>query len=88
MEHDFIDRYSRIDSFMSRLDPRVKIVGLAALMVCIVSTAPAALPAFAVYGAILLVLTRLSGIPVAVTPKKDAGRRALHPDDRPLHTVF
>lgn len=70
MEHDFIDRYSRIDSFMSRLDPRVKIVGLAALMVCIVSTGPTALPAFAVYGAILLVLTRLSGIPAAVILKR------------------
>jgi cobalt/nickel transport system permease protein len=70
MEHDFLDKYSRIESFLSRLDPRVKIVSFMTLMVCIVSTDPTAFAAFAIYGTLLTVLTRLSGIPFIDVLKK------------------
>jgi cobalt/nickel transport system permease protein len=64
MEHDFIDKYSRVESFLSRLDPRIKVVSLLAFTVCLVSTEPTAYRAFAVYGFILAVLTVLSRIPI------------------------
>jgi cobalt/nickel transport system permease protein len=63
MEHDFIDKYSRTGSVLSRLDPRIKVVSLLAFTVCLVSTDPTSHRAFAVYGLVLAVLTALSGIP-------------------------
>lgn len=64
MEHDFIDKYSRTESFLSRLDPRIKVMSLLIFIVCLVSTDPMAYRAFAVYGFILAVLTALSRIPI------------------------
>jgi len=52
-----------VDSFLSRLDPRIKVVSLLAFIVCLVSTNPSAYGAFAVYGSTLAVLTVLSRIP-------------------------
>jgi len=64
MEHDFIDKYSRTGSYLSRLDPRIKVVSLLTFVVCLVSTDPTACRAFIVYGLILAVLIALSRIPI------------------------
>jgi len=65
MEHDFIDKYSRTESFLSRLDPRIKMISLLLFIVCVVTTDPEAFHAFAVYGLLLAVLAGLSRIPIA-----------------------
>lgn len=65
MEHDFIDKYSRRESFLNRLDPRIKIVSLLFFIVCVVTTDPEAFHAFAAYGLLLAVLAALSRIPIA-----------------------
>lgn len=63
MEHGFIDKYSRTESFLSHVDPRVKVISLLAFIVCVVSTDFRFYSTFTLYGLILAVLTFLSRIP-------------------------
>lgn len=75
MEHAFLDEYSGNGSFLSRLDPRIKIFCTALFMACILSTdpgSPAAVRSFALYGLLLGVLTAFSRIPLGFILKRTA----------------
>jgi cobalt/nickel transport system permease protein len=63
MKHDFIDKYSDSDSFLHRLDPRVKVLSVTAAIIAIVSEPRGDLSAFPVYFALIIVLTVISNLP-------------------------
>ena len=60
MKHEFIDRYSGLDSVLHRLDPRVKLI-LALLFLVLISTTRhmAVLPLYAVVIAALMAVSRV-----------------------------
>src|ERR1035437_2874631 len=64
MNHSFIDEHSHIDSMLSRLDPRVKIVSIVVFLVFIIFTRPDAFLSFSLYGLLILLLIGISKIPV------------------------
>ncbi|OPY89536.1 MAG: Nickel transport protein NikQ [Syntrophaceae bacterium PtaU1.Bin231] len=64
MNHAYIDEYSRIDSFINRLDPRIKIVSLLAFVLFVISSKPDAVLGYALYGMLAALLVALSGIPL------------------------
>ena len=64
MKHDYIDKYSDIDSFLHRRDPRVKIISFVASVVFIVLSNPEAYISFAMYGCLVAILILLSKIPL------------------------
>jgi cobalt/nickel transport system permease protein len=63
VQHYFIDRYSQIDSFIHRLDPRIKLIVFPGLILFIIFTPPSAYLGFAAYGLFILGLILLSRIP-------------------------
>jgi cobalt/nickel transport system permease protein len=64
MKHDYIDKYSDIDSFLHRRDPRVKIISFVASVVFIVLSNPEAYISFAMYGCLIAIFILLSKIPL------------------------
>lgn len=64
MEHSYIDEYSRIKSFIHNLEPRIKLISFFALIVSIIFTRPAAMPAFGAYAMLIFLLVFLSKIPL------------------------
>jgi cobalt/nickel transport system permease protein len=64
VNHSFIDQHSHIDSTLSRLDPRTKIVSFFAFIFFIIFTSPDSTLSFALYGLLLIVLILLSQIPL------------------------
>ncbi len=64
MRHDFIDRYSRLDSPVHALDPRAKALGFFALIVACVTTPPRAWWPFCLYAAVVLVIATASRLPL------------------------
>jgi len=70
MQHSFIDKYSDIESFIHRLDPRVKIITAIFLVISIVFTSPTAFLAFALYALVIAVLLFLSKIPMGYVFRK------------------
>lgn len=63
MKHSFLDRYSDIDSFIHRLDPRTKVITTFAFILVVVLTPPTGWQAFALYFAIIAGLVLISKIP-------------------------
>lgn len=63
MKHSFLDRYSDIDSFIHRLDPRTKVITTFAFILVMVLTPPTGWQAFALYFAIIAGLVLISKIP-------------------------
>jgi cobalt/nickel transport system permease protein len=63
MKHSFLDRYSDLDSFIHRLDPRTKVITTFAFILLVVLTPPTGWQAFALYFAIIAGLVLLSRIP-------------------------
>ncbi len=63
MKHAYIDEYSDIDSYIHRLDPRIKIISLFAFILFVIFTRPTSFIAFALYGVLIAVLFLLSKIP-------------------------
>lgn len=64
MNHSFIDEHSNIESPLSRLDPRVKIVGFVGLVVCIALTGRQSFSAYFLYGILVAALAVVSRIPL------------------------
>jgi len=64
MKHAFLDEYSHLDSPVHRLDPRAKLVGMAALIVVCVTTPPDLYAAFAVYLGLEIAILVLSRLPL------------------------
>jgi cobalt/nickel transport system permease protein len=70
MHHSFIDEHSHIDSLLSRLDPRIKIISFFAFVFFIIFTAPDSTLSFVLYGLLLLILIVLSKIPMVYILKR------------------
>lgn len=70
MHHSFIDEHSHIDSLLSRLDPRVKIVSFAVLLFFIALTKPGCLLCFMLYGLLVFILIGISKIPLHYIVKR------------------
>jgi len=63
LKHDFIDRYSRLESPVHALDPRAKIIALFVIIIACVLTPPAEWWAFAVYAALVMIIVNASRLP-------------------------
>ena len=63
MKHSFIDEHSNIESVISRLDARIKVLSFLGMIVCIVLTGREAFTTFALYGAMVLLLAVFSRVP-------------------------
>lgn len=63
MEHSFIDRYSNLDSFIHKLDPRTKLLTTLAFVIVVVVTPPTRWQAFACYFMLIIGLFLLSKLP-------------------------
>jgi len=63
MKHDYIDKYSDLDSFLHHRDPRVKVISIVASIVFIVLNNPESYISFALYGCFVAILILLSNIP-------------------------
>ncbi len=63
MRHDFIDRYSRLESPVHALDPRAKTVAFLVLIVVCVTTPPAEWWAFAIYAGLVAIIANASRLP-------------------------
>lgn len=68
MKHDFIDKYSHLDSWLHRLDPRSKLFLCFALIVIFIATNR--LKLFIFYYALLVLLVWLSKVPAAYFLKR------------------
>ena len=64
MKHDFLDKYSNLDSPIHRLDPRVKILSVLLAIVIIVSEPLGELFHFVFYFVIIALLVGLSRVPL------------------------
>ena len=63
MKHGFLDRYSDLDSFIHKLDPRTRFITTFAFILVVVLTPPTRWQAFALYFALLAGLILLSKVP-------------------------
>jgi cobalt/nickel transport system permease protein len=70
LQHGFLDKYSDIESFIHRLDPRTKLLCLVAFVVVVVSTPPNKHVNFAAYAVVLLAVSLLSRIPLGYILKR------------------
>lgn len=64
MEHSFLDKYSDLDSFLHRLDPRVKIITFFIFIVFIISTTEERIGQLVTYFFLFLFLVFLSQVPI------------------------
>ncbi len=63
MKHDFVDKYSRLDSPVHERDARAKTLALFAIVIICVTTPPTAWFAFCVYAAMVLIIAAASRVP-------------------------
>ncbi len=70
MQHSYIDRYADLDSFIHRVDPRVKIITFFVFILFVVLTSETAYLSFLLYGMVLLILLFSSRIPFLFMFKK------------------
>lgn len=70
MKHTFIDKYSEINSFIHRLDPRIKIISFLFFILLVVFTRPNSIFTFALYGIVISTLILLSKIPIKYILKR------------------
>lgn len=72
MDHDFLDKYSALDSPIHRLDPRAKLIGAIVFVLAIALTPAGQYPVYAALFALLAVVLALSRLPLG-----HIGRRSL-----------
>ena len=61
--HHFVDRYSNLDSFIHRLDPRTRILTTLAFVLAVVATPLVAWPAFMLYCILVVGMILLARLP-------------------------
>lgn len=64
MNHSFIDGHSNIDSPLSRLDPRVRVIGFLLLVACIALAGRESFRVYSFYGMIVALLALVSRVPL------------------------
>ena len=70
MKHSFIDQYSDLDSFIHRLDPRVKFFTSLAFIIAVMLTPGGSWKAFAFYLGIILSSVLISRVPLSYVLKR------------------
>jgi len=70
MEHDFLDRYSNLDSFIHKLDPRTKLITTLAFILAVVLTPATKWQAFVCYFALVAGMLLLSKLPLTYVLKR------------------
>ncbi len=70
MHHDFLDKYSDLDTPLHRLDARIKMLSAVALLVAIVVTPPRQPAEFILFALLLALFTLISRVPVMHIIKK------------------
>jgi len=70
MKHGFLDKYSDLNSFVHRLDPRTKILATLAFVLAVMATPPLRWEAFALYLLLILTLVLLAKLPLRYVLKK------------------
>jgi cobalt/nickel transport system permease protein len=63
VKHDFIDRYSKLESPVHDRDARAKTIALFAIVVACVTTPPRAWFAFCIYASLVVIITAASRVP-------------------------
>jgi cobalt/nickel transport system permease protein len=63
MRHDYVDRYSRLESPVHALDARTKALALFALIIVCVTTPPREWWAFCIYAATVIIIATASRVP-------------------------
>ena len=64
MQHSYIDKHSNIESFIHKIDPRIKLVSVIALILSIIFTRPTSFSSFALCALLIALLIFLSKIPI------------------------
>lgn len=72
MRHSFIDKYSDLDTFIHRLDPRTRILSMLGFVLAVVMTPPAAWQAFVLYALLIATLTAIAHLPALYVLKRSA----------------
>lgn len=70
MHHDFIDKFSDLQSPIHRLDPRAKVIGLFLYVLVVVVTPPQAFYAFFIYFILIAMISLLSEVPAGFIAKR------------------
>ena len=70
MKHSFLDRYSDLDSFIHRLDPRTKFIITLVFILAVISTPPIRWQVFALYFFFMAALLLLSKLPIFYVLKR------------------
>lgn len=70
MKHSFLDKHSNLNSFIHRLDPRIKIISFFLYILFVILTLPTDLFQFAAYLAIILIVILISSVPINYILKK------------------
>jgi len=72
MKHAFIDKYSNLDSFIHRLDPRTRILVTLVFVLAVMATPPTAWRAFVLYTILITSLIILARLPPLYVLKRSA----------------
>jgi len=70
MKHDFLDKYSKLESVIHKLDPRTKIITFLLFVIFVITTAPHDYLSFAAYAAIIFIVVLLSKVPLSYVFKR------------------
>ena len=70
MKHSFLDRYSDLDSFIHRLDPRTKFIITLVFILAVIITPPTRWQVFALYLLLMATLLLLSKLPIFYVLKR------------------
>lgn len=70
MKHSFLDRYSDLDSFIHRLDPRTKFIITLVFILAVIITPPTRWQVFALYLFFMATLLLLSKLPIFYVLKR------------------
>jgi len=70
LKHDYLDKYSRLDSFIHKLDPRVKLICFFLAVLAVVSEPRGDLTGFPFYYLLIFLLVMVSRIPLVFVLKR------------------
>ena len=70
MEHSYIDQYGHLDSYIHKIDPRIKIISTVIMILSIILTPPVSFYSFLLYALLIACLVFLSKIPFGFVLKR------------------
>ncbi len=72
MRHSFIDKYSDLNTFVHRLDPRTRILSMVGFVLAVVMTPPTAWQAFVLYGLLIATVISMARLPFLYVLKRSS----------------